>query len=126
MTVGLLFSWVFVGVYVWMLFAFPNGTIWNRWALAVLVLVFVWQLLLYLPALLFMPRRDRADVLSAASEVPSYFYVGHGWSGLARLGEVWWVGQAVLWVLRRRRPDRPALAGDARGTTAAAAAVRRS
>ena len=28
----LLFGWVFLALYVWMLFAFPNGTIWNRWA----------------------------------------------------------------------------------------------
>jgi hypothetical protein len=37
LTFCLLFAGVFLALYVWMLFAFPNGTIWNRWALALLV-----------------------------------------------------------------------------------------
>jgi signal transduction histidine kinase len=96
-TVGLLFGWVFVGVYVWMLFAFPNGTIWNRWALAVLILVFVWQPLLYLPALMFV--ETGVPMFFGGTEVPSYLYVGHGWSGVHAWEQVWWVVQAVLWVL---------------------------
>ena len=96
-TVALLFSWVFVGVYVWMLFAFPNGTIWNRWALAVLILVFVWQPLLYLPALMFV--ETGVPTVFGSTVVPSYLYVGHGWSGVHAWEQVWWVVGAALWVL---------------------------
>ena len=96
-TVALLSYWVFLGLYVWMLFAFPNGTIWNRWALAVLVLVFVWQPLLYLPALMFV--ETGVPSFFGGTEVPSYLYVGHGWSGVHAWEQVWWVVMAVLWVL---------------------------
>ncbi len=96
-TVSLLSYWVFVGVYVWMLFAFPNGTIWNRWALAVLVLVFVWQPLLYLPASLFI--ETGVPTFFAGTKVPSYLYLGHGWSGVHAWEQVWWVVEAALWVL---------------------------
>ena len=43
----------------------------------------------------------RAGVPSffGSTEVPSYLYVGHGWSGVHAWEQVWWVGQAVLWVL---------------------------
>ncbi len=96
-TVALLSYWVFLGLYVWMLFAFPNGTIWNRWARPVLVLFFVWQLLLYLPASMFV--RTGVPTWFGSTEVPSYLYVGHGWSGVHAWEQVWWVVEAVLWVL---------------------------
>ena len=31
-----------------------------------------------------------------ASEVPSYFYVGHGWSHLDAWDEIWWTGQLAI------------------------------
>jgi signal transduction histidine kinase len=99
LTFCLLFAWVFLALYVWMLFAFPNGTIWNRWALAVLVVFSVWQLLIYLPGLLFTPTGPAPLFSALPSDVPSYFYLGHGWSGLDAWDDVFWVGQAVLWVL---------------------------
>ena len=53
-TIGFLFWWMLVAVYVHMLLVFPNGEFSSRWARPLLAVQYVWALLLFLPALLFM------------------------------------------------------------------------
>jgi signal transduction histidine kinase len=94
-TVGFLFMWSFYPVYVTMLFMFPNGELTrSRWARAVLVATYVWAFLMYVPWLLF--ARDGISGVRRSSEVPSYLYVGRGWSGLATWDRAWWIGQLAL------------------------------
>jgi signal transduction histidine kinase len=95
-TVGFLFYWSFWPVYVTMVFMFPNGElIRSRWARGVLVATYVWAFLIYVPGLLFA-REGIPFTNFNSSEVPSYLYVGHGWSGLATWDRVWWIGQWAL------------------------------
>ena len=122
-TIGFLFWWVLVAVYVHMLLVFPNGEFSSRWGRPLLAVQYVWALLLFLPALLFMPEGIVGS--GPPSEVPSYFYVGHGWSHLDAWDEIWWTGQlaiilAVVVVLLATASPR-----DPRRTAAAAAAHRR-
>ena len=107
-TIGFLFWWMLVAVYVHMLLVFPNGEFSSRWARPLSAVQYVWALLLFLPALLFMP--DGIVGSGSPSEVASYFYVGHGWSHLDAWDEIWWTGQlaiilavVVLLLVRLRR-----------------------
>ena len=93
-TIGFLFWWMLVAVYVHMLLVFPNGEFSSTWARPLLAVQYVWALLLFLPALLFMPEGIVGS--GPASEVPSYFYVGHGWSHLEVWDEIWWTGQLAI------------------------------
>jgi hypothetical protein len=93
MTIGNLVGWVFVGVYMTMLLMFPTGVLWKRWLIGLLAFQFIWSLARFVDYLLFVPAMP---MNFGASEVPSYFYVGHGWSGVRIYDEAWWVGQVVL------------------------------
>ena len=93
-TIGFLLYWVFIAVYVHMLLVFPNGEFSSRWGRPLVAVQYVWSLLIFLPALLFMPAGIGA--YGGPSEVPSYFYVGHGWSRLDAWDEIWWTGQLAI------------------------------
>ena len=68
-----------------MLFVFPTGSIWNAWARGAWLCVWVMALTFFPPFLLFVPAGIPMDY--GVTQVPSYFYVGHGWSGLERWGQ---------------------------------------
>ena len=93
-TIGFLLYWVFFAFYVHMLLVFPNGEFSSPWARPLLAAQYVWALLILLPALLFMPQGIGG--YGPTSEVPSYFYVGHGWSRLDAWDEIWWTGQLAI------------------------------
>jgi signal transduction histidine kinase len=75
-TVTALFAWLYFGVYVHMLFAFPSGKVWSRRALLLVAWFYVMVVVWNVPEALFAP--DGGIGLPA---VP-LTYVGHGWSYL--------------------------------------------
>ena len=80
-----------------MLFVFPTGSIWNAWARGAWLCVWVMALTFFPPFLLFVPAGIPMDY--GVTQVPSYFYVGHGWSGLERWGQGWWIAECVVFLL---------------------------
>ena len=84
-------------VFALMLFVFPTGRIWNWWARGAWLCVWVMALTFFLPLLLFLPAGIPMDY--GVTQVPSYVYVGHGWSGLERWVQAWWIAECVVLVL---------------------------
>jgi signal transduction histidine kinase len=85
-TFGDLFQFSWACVYLWMLFSFPNGRMWNRAALWLVVGVTVYALSWGVPSAFFGTPR-------------TYLYVGHGWSGLVDWAKVWALLLLVCWGL---------------------------
>ena len=90
----LFFNALWYPVFVLMLFVFPAGRLWNSWARTVWLCVLVMALTFFLPFLLFVPAGIPMDY--GVTEVPSYFYVGHGWSGLETWVKAWWVAEPLV------------------------------
>ena len=90
----LFFNALWYPVFVLMLFVFPAGRLWNSWARTVWLCVLVMALTFFLPFLLFVPAGIPMDY--GVTEVPSYFYVGHGWSGLETWVKAWWVAELLV------------------------------
>jgi signal transduction histidine kinase len=80
-----------------MLFVFPTGRIWNAWARGAWLCVWVMALTFFPPFLLFVPAGIPMDY--GVTQVPSYFYVGHGWSGLERWVQAWWIAECAVFLL---------------------------
>jgi signal transduction histidine kinase len=83
-TFGDLFQFSWACVYLWMLFSFPNGRMWNRAALWLVVGVTIYALSWGVPSAFFGTPR-------------TYLYLGHGWSGLEDWAKVWALLLPVCW-----------------------------
>jgi signal transduction histidine kinase len=82
LTVGFLFNLAWVPLYLLMLLVFPNGRLWTRRARWFVAFTAALTLVQYLPLLLVGDLNP-----------PSYFYLGHHWSGVG----TWIRACSVVW-----------------------------
>jgi signal transduction histidine kinase len=93
-TLAHLFAFSWTAVYVWMLFSFPSGRMWNRPALWLTVWMSVVYLSWGLPSALWGAPSNLFP-----SSPRTYLYLGHGWSGLDVSAKAWSVLVLANWVV---------------------------
>jgi signal transduction histidine kinase len=78
-------QWFWQGLWVWMLFAFPLGRIWNR--ASVYLVIYITVFLTLVPVVQELFR----------SEPRTYLYLGHGWSGLHFFTWFYGIDAVLVW-----------------------------